>query len=150
MFSWTVRENLDPQHISSSSHLVFSLGNVSPWFLLTVCAPVSPLWLAHFYALQNARNIRTLFTTYPLITVANNNLVFNIYIFTVVLLNRLKYFVKTSIDIVILWKDSVIILSKNLCSRLLFEFIHLRQCSSKVTLWYFLKCSYLHDMLKYL
>jgi hypothetical protein len=81
MFSWTVRENLVTQHISSSSHLVFSLGNVSPWFLLTACAPVSPLWLAHFYVLQNARNIRTLFTTYPLITVANNNLLFKIYIY---------------------------------------------------------------------
>jgi hypothetical protein len=38
----------------------------------------------------------------------------------------------------------------NLCNRLLFEFIHLRQCSSKVTLWYNLKCPYLHDMLQYL
>jgi hypothetical protein len=55
--STTVRENLNAQHISSSSHLVFSLGKVSPWFLLTACAPVSPLWPAHFYALQNARNI---------------------------------------------------------------------------------------------
>jgi hypothetical protein len=34
--------------ICSSSHLVFSLGHVSPWFLLTTCAPVSPLWLDDF------------------------------------------------------------------------------------------------------
>ena len=97
MFSWTVRENLETQHISSSSLLAFFLGNVSPWFLLTACAPASPLWLADFYAIQNARNIRALFTTYPLITVANNNLLFKML---------RDYYMTFSISALVLARDS--------------------------------------------
>ena len=48
----------------------------------------------------------TLFTKHALITVANNNLLFKhiytyVYNVIVVVLNRVKYFVKTPIDIVI-------------------------------------------------
>jgi hypothetical protein len=57
LFSWTGRESLNTQHNFFLFPSGTSLGNVSPWFLLTTCAPVSPLWLADFYALKNARNI---------------------------------------------------------------------------------------------
>jgi hypothetical protein len=57
LFSWTGRESLNSQHNFFLFPSGISLGNVSPWFLLTTCAPVSPLWLADFYALKNARNI---------------------------------------------------------------------------------------------
>jgi hypothetical protein len=38
-------------------HFIEKIPDGKAWFLLTTCAPVSPLWLADFYALKNARNI---------------------------------------------------------------------------------------------
>ena len=97
--SWTVRENLNTQHISS--HLVFSLGKyLSVMLVNCLCSCLTSLTCWFLWASECKKyNISgTLFTKHPLITVANNNLLFKkIYIyFIVVVLNRLKYLVKTT------------------------------------------------------